>query len=269
MDFNKLLSLFDGEGAAEGSDSADLAQQQNEEPVEENLDADFEALIKGKYKEQYDKRFQKAFDQRHKDYKQTKETLDSLNPMLDMLKGKYGVQDIAELQNAIMDDDSYYEQEAMERGYTVEQLKHIKQLERDNANYLAQQQQMAQQKAAEEQISRWVQQEQAFKQEVPTFDLRSELQDPAFERLLGSGVDVKTAYNVIHMDEIMQGSMNYAAAKATERTVNSIKAKGTRPDEIGLHKQQGDPGKKRISDMSGDEILELANRAKRGERITF
>lgn len=269
MDFNKLLSFFDGEGAAEGSETAEVAQQQEEPVVEENLDADFEALIKGKYKEQYDKRFQQAFDKRHKDYKQTKETLEGLNPMLEMLKGKYGVEDIAELQNAIMDDDSYYEQEAMERGYTVEQLKHIKQLERDNAHYLAEQERMAKQRAADETIGRWMQQAEAFKQQVPTFDLATEMEDPAFESLLGSGVDVKTAYNVIHMDEIMQGSMNYAAAKATERTVNSIKAKGTRPDEIGLHKQRGDPGKKRISDMSGDEILELANRAKRGEKITF
>lgn len=261
--FKKLLSFFEGEG--EGGEEAEVTDQQ--EP--ENLEADFDALIKGKYKEQYDARFQKAFNERHKDYKQTKETLDGLNPMLDMLKSKYGVQDTAQLQQAIMDDDSYYEQEAMERGYTVEQLKEIKRIERENAEFKRMQEQAQKDRYIQEKVNKWVAEADAFKQQVPDFDFRTEMRDPSFQRLLENGVPVAHAYQVIHMNEIMTGGMQYAAQKATERTVKSIQAKGTRPDEIGLSTQRGNPGRKSVSDMSGDEILEMAKRAKKGESITL
>ena len=139
---SKLLTFFDGEGT--GSDNGQVAADQTGSDTtqlaaeeKEDLDADFEALINGKYKAQYDARFQQGINARHKDYMQNKQQLESLNPMLDMLKEKYGVSDVKDLQKAIMDDDSYYEEEAMERGLTVEQLKYMKQMEREKKAYKA------------------------------------------------------------------------------------------------------------------------------------
>lgn len=271
---NKLLTFFDGEGT--GSDSGQAAADQTGSDTtqvaaeeKEDLDADFEALIKGKYKAQYDARFQQGINARHKDYMQNKQQLESLNPMLDMLKEKYGVSDVSELQKAIMDDDSYYEQEAMDRGMTVEQLKYMKQMERENKAYKAREQESIKEQMQREKIEGWLRQETEFKQKAPEFSLRAELENPEFERLLAAGVNVETAFNVIHQDEIMSGAMNYTAKKAVEKTVNDIKARGMRPSENGLGTTGAEPKKKTVGEMTGNEIIEMAKKAKKGEKISF
>lgn len=271
---SKLLTFFDGEGT--GSDSGQAAADQTGSDTtqvaaeeKEDLDADFEALIKGKYKAQYDARFQQGINARHKDYMQNKQQLESLNPMLDMLKEKYGVSDVGELQKAIMDDDSYYEQEAVDRGMTVEQLKYMKQMERENKAYKAREQESIQEQMQREKIEGWLRQEAQFKQKAPDFSLREELANPEFERLLAAGVNVETAFNVIHQDEIMSGAMNYTAKKAVEKTVNDIKARGMRPSENGLGTTATEPKRKTVGEMTGEEILEMANKAKKGEKISF
>lgn len=271
---NKLLTFFDGE--ATGSDNGQVAADQTGSDTtqvateeKEDLDADFEALIKGKYKAQYDTRFQQGINARHKDYMQNKQQLESLNPMLDMLKEKYGVSDVKDLQKAIMDDDSYYEEEAMERGLTVEQLKYMKQMERENKAYKAREQESIQEQMQREKIEGWLRQEAQFKQKAPDFSLREELANPEFERLLAAGVNVETTFNVIHQDEIMSGAMNYTAKKAVEKTVNDIKARGMRPSENGLGTTATEPKRKTVGEMTGEEILEMANKAKKGEKISF
>lgn len=271
---DKLLTFFDGEGT--GSDNGQVAADQTgsdttqvADEEKEDLDADFEALIKGKYKAQYDARFQQGINARHKDYMQNKQQLESLNPMLDMLKEKYGVSDVSELQKAIMDDDSYYEQEAMDRGMTVEQLKYMKQMERENKAYKEREQESIKEQMQREKIEGWLRQETEFKQKAPEFSLRAELANPEFERLLAAGVNVETAFNVIHQDEIMSGAMNYTAKKAVEKTVNDIKARGMRPSENGLGTTATEPKRKTVGEMTGEEILEMANKAKKGEKISF
>jgi hypothetical protein len=271
---SKLLTFFDGEGT--GSDSGQVAADQTGSDTtqaateeKEDLDADFEALIKGKYKAQYDARFQQGINARHKDYMQNKQQLESLNPMLDMLKEKYGVSDVSELQKAIMDDDSYYEQEAMDRGMTVEQLKYMKQMERENKAYKEREQETIKEQMQREKIEGWLRQETEFKQKAPEFSLRAELANPEFERLLAAGVNVETAFNVIHQDEIMSGAMNYTAKKAVEKTVNDIKARGMRPSENGLGTTGAETKKKTVGEMTGNEILEMAKKAKKGEKISF
>lgn len=272
---DKLLTFFDGEGTGSESGQAAADQTGSEttrpatEEAEEDLEADFEALIKGKYKAQYDARFQQGINARHKDYMQNKQQLESLNPMLDMLKEKYGVSDVSELQKAIMDDDSYYEQEAMDRGMTVEQLKYMKQMERENKAYKAREQESIQEQMQREKIEGWLRQEAQFKQKAPDFSLRDELANPEFERLLAAGVNVETAFNVIHQDEIMSGAMNYTAKKAVEKTVNDIKARGMRPSENGLGTTTAEPKRKTVGEMTGNEILAMAKKAKKGEKISF
>lgn len=271
---SKLLTFFDGEGT--GSDNGQAAADQTGSDTtqvaaeeKEDLDADFEALIKGKYKAQYDARFQQGINARHKDYMQNKQQLESLNPMLDMLKEKYGVSDVGELQKAIMDDDSYYEQEAVDRGMTVEQLKYMKQMERENKAYKEREQETIKEQMQREKIEGWLRQETEFKQKAPEFSLREELANPEFERLLAAGVNVETAFNVIHQDEIMSGAMNYTAKKAVEKTVNDIKARGMRPTENGLATTAAEPKRKTVGEMTGEEILKMAKRAKKGEKISF
>lgn len=269
---NKLLSFFEGEAGSESGQAAavqEAGETTTNSEEEEDLDADFESLIKGKYKEQYSKRFQQGIDARHKDYMQNKKQLESLNPMIDMLKQKYGVADVKDLEKAIMDDDSYYEDEAMQRGMSVEELKYVKKIERENNIYKQREQESIAEQMRREKIENWVRQEAEFKQKMPEFSLRDEMANENFGNLLAAGVDVETAFKVIHQDEIMNGAMNYTAQKAVEKTVNGIKARGMRPDENGLGTTGTEPKKKAVKEMTGDEILELAEKAKKGEKISF
>ena len=72
---------------------------------------------------------------RLKGQKETVEKYNALAPTLETLAKKYGVDasDINALNKAIEEDDAYYEEEALEKGVTVEQLKQFKKMERENA----------------------------------------------------------------------------------------------------------------------------------------
>jgi hypothetical protein len=53
------------------------------------------------------------------------------------------------------------------------------------------------------------------------FDLRTELANPAFENLIKNNVNIQTAYEVIHKDEIITGAMA-ATAKQVEQKAESL-----------------------------------------------
>jgi hypothetical protein len=96
----------------------------------------FENLIKGEYKSEFDARVQNIINKRFGKVQQTEEQMKSLQPVLDMLSQKYGVDkgDFDSLSKAIQDDDAYYEDEALQKGLSVKQLKEMKKLERENEN---------------------------------------------------------------------------------------------------------------------------------------
>ena len=119
-------------GIQDEDSEAPVSEVQEDSP---DLDAEFEELIKGKYKAQYNKRTQDTIQKRLKGTKDTVAKYEALAPTLDMLSKKYGVDasDIDALNKAIEEDDSYYEDEALEKGVTVEQLKEIRKMERENS----------------------------------------------------------------------------------------------------------------------------------------
>ena len=83
--------------------------------------AEFEKLIKGEYKDLYDARVQDTIQKRLKSTKETVDKYNELAPTLDMLARKYGISDASDikaLNKAIEEDDSYYEDEALEKGIT-------------------------------------------------------------------------------------------------------------------------------------------------------
>ncbi len=83
----------------------------------------FEQLIKGEYREEFAKRTQELIDKRFAKAKASEEQLAALSPLVEMLQEKYGTdaKDPAALVKAVLDDDSYYEAEAMQKGIDVKQ----------------------------------------------------------------------------------------------------------------------------------------------------
>ena len=244
--------------------------QTNEEPA---VDANtrFEELIKGEFREQFNQRMQETVQKRLKSSKETVDKFNALAPTLEMLGQKYGVDatDIDALTKAIQDDDAYYEEEALEKGITVEQLKSIRKIERENANLKAQMDAERERQNADRIYSEWMQQAEDAKKVYPSFDFRAEMQNPKFQSLLRSNIDVRTAYEVIHKDEIIPAAMQFAVKTAEQNITNKIIANGSRPVENGNGSQGASITKSDVSTLNRADRAEINRRVANGERITF
>ena len=244
--------------------------QTNEEPA---VDANtrFEELIKGEFREQFNQRMQETVQKRLKSSKETVDKFNALAPTLEMLGQKYGVDatDIDALTKAIQDDDAYYEEEALEKGITVEQLKSIRKIERENANLKAQMDAERARQNADRIYSEWMQQAEDAKKVYPSFDFRAEMQNPKFQSLLRSNIDVRTAYEVIHKDEIIPAAMQFAVKTAEQNITNKIIANGSRPVENGNGSQGASITKSDVSTLNRADRAEINRRVANGERITF
>ena len=202
-------------------EAAPAAEVQKTTEAQPDLNAEFEKLIKGQYKEQYDARMQDTIRSRLKGKDSQIAELtgkqDAVSPILELLAKKHGVDatDIDALRKAIEADDSYFEEEALERGLTVQQLKEIRKMERENADLRQKMQAQQTQENANKLYASWMQQAEEAKQIYPSFDLRVEMQNPKFVDLLRSNVDARTAYEVLHKDDIIRGAMQFTAKTHT------------------------------------------------------
>ncbi len=238
---------------------------------EQDISARFEEMIKGEFKDIYNQRVQDTVQKRLKNSKETVEKYNALAPTLEMLGKKYGVDatDIAALNKAIEDDDSYYEEEAMEKNMTVEQLKFIKKMEKENASLKKQMDAERARQNADRVYSQWMREADATKQIYPSFDFNAEMQNPKFQELLRSHIDVRTAYEVIHKDEIIPAAMQFAVQTAEKNFANKVMANGSRPLENGNSSQGASSTTTDPAKMSKAERAKINARVANGERITF
>ena len=235
-------------------------------------EAEFEKLIKGEYKDLYDSRMQDTIQKRLKGQKETVDKYEALAPTLETLAKKYGVDasDINALNKAIEEDDAYYEDEALEKGVTVEQLKQFKKMERENTELKKLRDEKNAKEAAEKKVAGWMEESKQVKAIYPQFDLRSELQNPQFADLLRvPGVDVRTAYELTHKDEIIAGAMQFTAKTVEKKIADKIAANGARPTENGLNSQSASLTKSDVSQLTKAQRAEINRRVLGGEKVSF
>ncbi|MBE6990212.1 MAG: hypothetical protein E7426_05655 [Ruminococcaceae bacterium] len=101
----------------------------------------------------------------------------------------------------------------------------------------------------------------------PGFRWQRELADPAFARLIGAGVDGRTAYEVVHREELLRRAMRYAAGRAVTQTARSI-ASGARPvaENGGRSAAVTRPDPRRLTPT---ELADIRRRVQNGEKIRF
>lgn len=246
-------------------------QDSSVDDVVVDLDAEFEELIKGKYKDQYNKRTQDTIQKRLKSTKETVDRYNELAPTLETLAKKYGVDatDIKALNQAIEEDDSYFEDEALEKGITVEQLKEIRKMERENAELKRQMQERSVKENADRLYASWMSQAEQIKSVYPSFNLNAEMQNPRFTDLLKNNVDLRTAYEVLHKDEIIPAAMQFTAQQVKQKMTNNYIANGARPTENGINSQSSAVVKSDVSQLSKEDRAEIIRRVQRGEKIRF
>ena len=188
---------------------------------------------------EYNKQMQATVQSRLRGAKGAEEAMGKLMPALELLARKHG-QDPAKmdydaLAKAISNDESYYEDKALEMGVDIETAKKIDQQERDTARQQRLEEQTIQQQKIQQHIQKLEQQGEAMKAKFPGFDLRKEMQNPAFMRMTSPnvGISVEDAYFAVHRNEIMTAGMQVAAQKTAQKMSNAIQAGSRRPQENG------------------------------------
>ena len=229
----------------------------------------FEDMIKGDYKEQFDARVKQILDRRFKAQDDLEKFKADSQEILDIMYAKYGVKDLKSLQKAVQDDDSYFEEAAEAENLTVEQYKYKLKLEKENAQLKQAEQEAERVRQARNMYAQWQTQSESLKTRYPNFSLEKEAQNPQFVRLLQNGIDVKTAFETIHHDEILSGAMLQTANAVRKNVTDSIKARGLRPSENGINAQAGVIVKNDVSKLTPKDRAEIARRARMGETIKF
>lgn len=237
----------------------------------------FEDLIKGQYKKEFGAKVQEAVNKRFKNQQDYKDKWDGLSPLLSALGQRYGVQagadgelDLEALKEQIENDKSLYEEEAFRRGMSVEDLQQMKRLEYENAQLRRQQEMTAEEQRNQAAFQKLVEAGEELKQIYPDFDLGYELGNPEFGRLIAVDIPLKTAYEIVHKDEILEGGMRYAVQQTQKKIVNSIQAGQRRPVENGASGQgAADSGRIDPSKLTRADIARIKREAERGARITF
>lgn len=262
-------------GAANAGTAAADAGQVNasEDPAKA-----FEKLIKGQYKDQYNAKVKDTVDKRLRNIHQQLQSYEAGQPLFDILAQKYGKEstDYAGIAEAVKNDSSFFEKEALERGMDVQDYMQLQKVQLENASMRRQmekqnqlKEEMLRRQQVDEQVAKWNQQAEQAKQVYPGLDLDAELANPAFRQLLNSNVPVQAAYQVVHLDEIMQGAMQYAAQRAAKGVSDTVMAGAARPAENGTGSKGAVTTKLDPSKFTEAQMLDIRRRVENGEIISF
>ena len=238
----------------------------------EDKSVTFENLIKGEYKDEYDKRVQNIINKRFASAKSNEEKLNALTPLLNMLGQKYGTDsaDVQALVKAVTEDDAYYEDEALEKGLTVEQLKQMKQLERENKALLDAQHEAEARQQSQQIYSKWMDETAQLNQTYGlNVDFAAEAENPEFTSILKCGGSVETAYKAVHFDEMVGGAMFKTAQTVTQKMANNLQSKSNRPLENGLSSRASALVKTDVNSWTKEDRDEVERRVMRGARIVL
>lgn len=233
----------------------------------------FEELIRGEYKDEFNARTQNIINKRFKETKGLQEQLEAMSPIMNMLSEKYGVNanDPAALQKALDDDESFYEQEAMEKGLTVEQLKELKSLQRENEAFKKAEKEAETKRHGDQIYAQWMKEAEDLKAKygLTNFDFRTEVQNEDFANLLRANVSVESAYKAIHMDDMLGGAMAQTASAVREKMANSIASRNGRPSENATSPSSSQVFKRDVNSLTKADREEISRRVARGAIISF
>lgn len=224
----------------------------------------YREMVDGEFKDLHTQDIQRILNKRFKETKGLQEQIDATAPIMQMLADRYGVQDPAKLAAALESDNAVWAQAAEEAGMTTDQFRQYKRMERENAQLRQIQEQAVNRERARLQMADWMKAAEQVKETYQDFDLEAEVNsNPNFIRLLKAGVDMKTAYEVAHINAIKDQT-----ARETERRVaDDIRARGSRPREAGISSQTGVAVSSDVANMTAKERQELIRRSRRGEHI--
>jgi len=235
----------------------------------------FDDLIKGRYKADFENRVQKILDGRFKKANETQAQMDKVNSFLPQLMQKYGLGEGAtldDLARKVTDDESLYEDEALQMGVSTSVARDMHRLQSQLEAERKAREQSVEEMRIREHLASLAQQAEQLKAVFPGFDLMTELNNsPEFARMTSPevGISVEAAYRAIHAKEIESAAMQYGAQRAASQVTAAVRANGARPAENGMGGQAGVVSKVDPSTLNKRDIEEIKRRIARGETISF
>ncbi len=253
------LQLFssEGEGAASEQSGDNFADAEHLDT--EKFSDEFNRLINGKFKEEFTKKTQAIIDKRFKQTKQLEEYKNKVSPMIDLLLQSNNLSPGEEdkLAQLIAQDNNETEDFHDDEIQTDE-----KEVYEDKT--------LSHQDRLKQKIGGWLNESEEFKTENPDFDLRSELREnKLFSQLLLSGVPLKSAYDIVHRDEILSSAMHHTADEVRRQVVQSIEAKGRRPMENGVSSESAIVTSVDVNSLTSQDILKILKQVQNGASIKF
>lgn len=249
-----------GEGQANSQVGTDNGTGAND------LNAEWEALTGkgGKFHDLLGQRVSGAVQERFKNQADLQGQIDQISEGLTPMFMNYGLKlgDFEGLQAAIANDDDLYKAGAERAGLDVEQYKKNLKLQADSDRLHQIEESYRQEQQRQAKFEVWETDAAELQQAFPAFDLVMEIKTNAkFKQLLDNGVDVKTAFQVAHIEELNNGMSAYAQRTATQQVVNNIAQRAARPMEGALNhapaiERKSDPSKFTKEDFERiDEIV--------------
>lgn len=251
------------------SNEPDKAQPTNE-PTSTTEKLSYADLIKSDdYKEDHKAYMDKTIGDRLKKYKGMEETLGKHKELLDIVASKYGVNPDDEnylqvLQQKIDEDDSYYENYAMEHDMSTEEARKIVSMERKVARAEAEQKEQEKQEQMRQHIMLLRQNAEKTKAQFPEFDLDTEMQDEKFRRLCAvNNGDTTAAYMACHWSDVITNQVQRASQRIQSQTAQAVASNKARPIENGLSSSAPSVVQQDFSKMNLQQLRQYAEEQRR------
>ena len=191
-----------------------------------------ELIEGGEYKDEFTDFFQEKFNERHKDHKVLESKVGEYEKIVQRVAEKYGISEInaEKVLNAIEEDETYYEKEALEKGMTIDQLKDFKRIERERNELKREKEERDRQNKTAQIQSKWRKEEEEVKRLYPNFNMAEEVKDQRFVGLITNNIDLKDGLrSSAQGTKILDGTID----KVSKAVRQDIKARGSRPLEEG------------------------------------
>ncbi len=245
-----------------------------------DLDAEFKALIKGKYKEQYENHFKGALKDRTKKntnrISELETEVNAAKPVLDILKARYGIDDVNALGTALEEDSLYIQHQAMETGKSeadiladIRKNRQAQEEARKRAADIAELESYRADAQLKKMIDGWREEAKKLQEIYPDFDLDTEYKNKAFADMLYKGFDLKFAYEGIHHAELLEKARKETAQTVERQTIDTIASGAARPSENGVTSQAAAQTTVDVNSLTSKDVLDIIKKVENGQRITF
>ncbi len=190
-----------------------------------------------------------AFKKRMSKYKGVEAENAKMREILEMQSMRYNL-DVSsdtfleDYKSAVENDTKLFEDEALERGMSVEDLIKLKQAEQITIKNRRESENKQRNEVLQKSFSRIMAEAETMKSKYPNLDIEAELNNQAFCKLVnppelgGVNLSVEDAYFALHHNDIMHNALTNAINTATINTANAVQANRSRPSEGGLSQTQ-------------------------------